>query len=187
MWHHVDIKGKRFNRLQVGELHSKTSNGYYWNCKFDCGNLKVARTADLNSGKIQSCGCLHKETRMGRLNHGCSTTPEYASWSGMKGRCLNPKNQVYIHYGGRGITVCERWLKFENFIADMGKKPHPLHTLDRINPSGNYEPSNCRWADKKTQANNRRCSTVTYNILIERIACLEAEVESLRLQLNQPN
>jgi len=88
--------------------------------------------------------------------HGMFGTPEYWSWSGMIQRCTNPRNPAFHNYGGRGIKVCKRWLKFENFFADLGLKPSPKHTLDRINNSRGYSPDNCQWATWKEQNNNRR-------------------------------
>ena len=88
--------------------------------------------------------------------HGLSRTPEYRSWAEMKQRCFNPNHKQYSDYGGRGITVCDRWLNFKNFLADMGSRPSPKHSLDRINNDGDYCPDNCRWATKAEQVNNRR-------------------------------
>ena len=90
------------------------------------------------------------------LKHGCYATSEYVAWMNMLARCRNAKHPRFKQYGAKGVTVCERWLKFENFIADMGKKPSPDLTLDRINPEGNYEPSNCRWISFDENRRNRR-------------------------------
>lgn len=101
---------------------------------------------------------LHAEAQVPHGNntkHRKCGTPEYVSWQSMRGRCLNPNDDAYPHYGGRGITICERWESFENFLTDMGPRPAE-HSLDRIDPDGNYEASNCRWADDLTQGRNRR-------------------------------
>jgi hypothetical protein len=95
--------------------------------------------------------------------HGKWKSPEWNSWNHMKQRCLNPNHVKYPEYGGRGITVCERWLKFENFYFDMGDKPSSIHTLDRIEVNGNYEPSNCKWSTPKEQSNNRRPRRIGYH------------------------
>lgn len=87
-------------------------------------------------------------------SHGLSRTPEHLIWKGMRKRCLNPNCERFPRYGGRGITICERWNNFENFLADMGKRPSPEHSLDRKDNNGNYEPNNCRWADPETQHTN---------------------------------
>lgn len=98
------------------------------------------------------------------ITHGMSETSEYRSWAEMKSRCLNPKSRRFSYYGGRGITVCERWLDFQNFIDDMGNKPTPEHSIERIDVNGNYEPSNCKWVTFTEQQNNKRNTTmIEYN------------------------
>lgn len=122
------------------------------------GRLSV--TSFSHMGHTQSCGCIRKETAAAlKLSHGQAPknhkTKTYQRWRGIKQRCTNPKHISYKNYGGRGITVCERWLSYENFFADMGVAPDGMY-IDRINNDGNYEPSNCRWTDPVTSARNRR-------------------------------
>lgn len=135
-------------------------------CRCDCGTEKIISSGNLGKGKSNSCGCLQREGATARLNanrkikHGMkrrgNPAPEYAVWSMMKKRCHDPEDKDYRHYGGRGIVVCQRWRdSFENFIADMGRRPPGL-TLERKDNSKGYEPSNCKWATWTEQAKNRR-------------------------------
>jgi hypothetical protein len=119
--------------------------------------------ANLKNGHIRSCGCLNVEVlQQRRTTHGATTggtsTTTYNVWLGMKARCSNPQNPLWKHYGGRGITVCDRWRSFENFLADMGERPVRL-SLERVNNDAGYSPANCIWADKKTQMRNMRTTT----------------------------
>lgn len=156
----LDLENKRFGRLTAikqvsAPSHVKPKRRHYL-CKCDCGAVRVVSVSHLTSGHTKSCGCLSKEMASDRAKHGYYGTTEYASWYSMKKRCLNKNYKEYQYYGGRGINICERWLDFENFIQDMGKKPSPSHSLDRIDNAGNYEPRNCRWASKTKQGNNKR-------------------------------
>jgi hypothetical protein len=154
----VNHLGKKYGKLTV--LYQWVGDKYrlYAYCRCDCGVEKKVRISHMVQGATLSCGCVSIQ-RMKNLNltHGHSGTLQHHSWKGMKRRCMNPKNPGYKDYGERGITVCDRWLRsYDNFIADMGLPPSPKHSIDRINNSGNYEPSNCRWATAKQQSNNRR-------------------------------
>lgn len=129
------------------------------NCMCDCGQAVTVRTSSLRSGLTLSCGCLQAEraAQSGRdsATHGMTDSDTYHVWQSMKQRCENEKHECYDHYGGRGISVCERWQSFENFLVDMGECPDGL-TLDRRDNNGNYEPGNCRWATWFQQNSNRR-------------------------------
>lgn len=153
-----NLLGKRFEKLFVLAFDGKRGDSSYWKCVCDCGSMRVVRTTDLGSGRVRSCGC-GKDKRPQR---GRELDPEYMVWSNMRRRCGEPSNQDYRNYGGKGITVCERWAKYENFIEDMGRRPTPDYSIDRIDGNGNYELSNCRWATATEQARN-----ISTNVLIE--------------------
>lgn len=150
------ISGQTFGRL----TSIRALENYKWLFICQCGKEHQANIYRVISGGILSCGCLRRE-RCGNTHrtHGKSKTSEYNIWIGLRDRCLNPNNNTYEYYGGRGISVCSRWLSsFENFYEDMGPKPSKKHSIDRIDPDCNYEPSNCRWSTPIEQMNNRRPS-----------------------------
>lgn len=160
----INLTGKRFGRLSVikrsnvyvGE--SNTQKGQYlWECLCDCGKKFLTRSGELRYGKAISCGCYNIEKNFkhghGTRKNGKSST--YRSWQNMFGKCFNKKLLSYKYYGARGITVCDRWSNFENFLNDMGERPEGM-TLGRIHNDGNYEPSNCRWETYSQQNRNKR-------------------------------
>jgi hypothetical protein len=162
----LDIQpGMKFNRLtiikEVEPQKYLSGEKRKFECLCDCGNQINVLLNDLRSENTKSCGCLKVERTIEKNNsnykHGLTKIPEYDIWVKMKQRCYNSNNNDYKNYGNRGITICDRWLNsVENFLEDMGKRPNSDYSIDRINNDGNYEPSNCRWATKSEQNNNKR-------------------------------
>jgi hypothetical protein len=171
----VEMSGMKFGRLTVV---SRAGSVAYrrvatWRCRCDCGVETIVEGRSLRSGHTKSCGCYAIETRKKngkksggnqRTTHGHCVgyrfSPTYGTWAAMRKRCENESHDRYKYYGGRGIRVCDRWKSFENFLADMGPKPTPQHSIDRFpDNDGNYEPGNCRWATSSEQARNQRRSS----------------------------
>lgn len=151
-----DITGLTFGRLKVLRYDRTEKKVAFWLCQCTCGREVSVCGTDIRSGHTKSCGCLGLENRAKSSTvHGKSKSKTYAVWKTMRQRCNNPRNFDYKYYGGRGVTVCNRWDKFSNFLEDMGEAPPGL-TLDRIDPSGNYEKNNCRWTTWEVQRKNRR-------------------------------
>jgi hypothetical protein len=151
----LSIHGLRFGKLVAVEELPRKDGKRVWRLACDCGGEIVAFQKKFASGgKLRSCGCAAKV-----VTHGLSRIPEYRHWVNMVSRCENPDATGFEHYGGRGIVVCRPWrADFQNFYRDMGPRPSPKHSIDRIDVNGNYEPANCRWATSKEQGRNTRAN-----------------------------
>lgn len=154
----INLTGEVFGSLTVLEFAGQDRfRGSLWLCRCECGGETVCRGGDLKRGATRSCGCLHKSIVVAtQTTHGLSHLPEYKVWWLMLQRCEDTSRNDYARYGGRGINVCERWHTFENFIADMGRRPSPKHQIDRIDNSIGYSPENCRWVTASQNCRNRR-------------------------------
>ena len=169
-----DLTGMKAGRLIcIKPVGVSANRSILWLCKCECGNEAIVQSSRLITGRTLSCGCLQRESavRIGtkKKTHGfwvagLTGSGAYKSWAHLKERCQNSKCKSYANYGGRGIAVCEKWLTFEGFWEDMGPTYKKGLSIDRIDNNGNYEPSNCRWADSKTQSMNKRNNVfVEYN------------------------
>lgn len=157
----INLTGMKSGRLTVVGFSHRAgeckSRALYWLCACECGNSITARTHALKSGHTQSCGCLQRDrTSESSSSHRMTGTAEHKAWIAMRQRCINPADAGYKNYGGRGITVDQRWEDFEIFLRDMGRRPSSRHSLERVDNSAGYGPSNCIWTTRKAQNNNTR-------------------------------
>lgn len=163
------MNGLMFGRLRVLSGAGRNRHGQpLWKCACTCGQVCTILQAQLRSGRTQSCGCLQRQrTSQANTKHGHrrggkhKDSPEYRTWLNMLRRCSDPKDKNFPRYGARGISVCEEWRKsFVRFLADMGPKPSPIHSIDRIDNDGSYAPHNCRWATPREQTLNSRVARI---------------------------
>lgn len=159
-----DLTGQSFGRLTAISVDPVRRNGrIYWLCSCSCGESKSVAALSLVKGVSRSCGCGTSDSNRLRSVHGKTNTQEHRIWRQMLGRCSNSNLPGYKNYGGRGISVCARWKEsFESFLKDMGVRPSPVHSIDRRDTNGNYEPGNCRWATRQEQNENSRISKLWF-------------------------
>lgn len=170
MSHFQDLSGRKFGHWTVVSVVPKSQGerSYSWLCRCVCGVEREVQGHALKIGRSTSCGC--QATNKFKPTHGATNTPTFRVWSGMRQRCLDPNYHSYDRYGGSGIKIAERWMVYDNFLADMGERPAGL-TLDRYpDHAGNYEPGNCRWATPKQQARNKRTTALVDGIAIADLA-----------------
>jgi len=155
----IDLTGKKFGKLTVIEFsHRNIHKQSMWKCQCDCGTVAVMSGNSLKNGTLSCFNCKTRRTSHGHRSGG-NMSDEYVSWSNMIQRCTNPKHPAYSYYGGRGITVCEEWRDFKNFLKDMGERPKDL-TLERIDNNKGYYPDNCKWASRYDQVRNSGNRTI---------------------------
>lgn len=161
----IDITGQRFGRLLVVSYHGSRKRHAFWLCRCDCGMSKVVNGKAMRAGDIVSCGCYDRERRRRPKvpGHKAKESITYTSWRAMRERCANPNAGNYDDYGGRGVKCCDRWAHFTNFLADMGERPSRLHSIERKDNDGDYEPDNCVWATRVVQnRNSSHCVNITH-------------------------
>ena len=155
----LDVSGQRFGRLMV-KRYAGSQRGAMWECTCDCGNTTIVKASNLRRGNTTSCGCVKRESIAAvRRTHGRTRTPKFGIWMAMIYRCENPRCPAFANYGGRGIRVAPDWRHdFQAFLSYVGPRPSKLHSIDRIDVNGNYEPGNVRWATWTEQMRNTRAN-----------------------------
>lgn len=184
----IDLTGRVFGKFKVVGYHEKRNGQHRFTCECECGARKSVIAQSLRDGKSKSCGCAHMNALRDKTRkHGGRQSPEYTVWIGMKARCSNPNSLAYKNYGGRGITVCERWNKsFQSFLDDMGPRPSAEHTIERTNNNLGYFPENCEWRTLLDQCNNtRRSRMVTWNGRTQSVTLWAKEIGVPPARLNQ--